>query len=311
MDHEQRDENLTTVVPPKLQKFKKWLRDPFSMALLLWHTCIVVLVAGLYRAFSPLGKDYHSEEVNEEAEGRTSQSKETRFYFVLRNDQREVENRPQRRGGLFDLREDVREACASFFCIFCVFGWNMERLRFGSMYVQTATFLIFCFAPFFMFNLASISIDNDATREAMGIIAILLSVFGLLYGGYWHIQMRKRFKLPGNNLFCCKPDVASCLQWLCCPCCSLAQEVRTADAYDIVERGENFCRNEVHGNDHPSLSPLPRECGVDTFRSNPSSLVWENGGPSTLKIEDYHSNALEFHVMGNCMMPPISSRMQR
>ncbi|GAB4833243.1 hypothetical protein Ancab_031490 [Ancistrocladus abbreviatus] len=174
----------------------------------------------------------------------TSQSKETWFYFVSRNDQREVENRPQWRGGLFDLKEDVSEACASFFCMFCVFGWNMERLRFGSMYVQTATFLIFCLAPFFVFSLASISIDNDVAIEAMGIIAILLSVVCV-----WSV-------------------------------------------------GENFCRNEVHGNDHPPLSPLPRKGGVDTFRSNPSSLVWEHGGPSTLKIEDYHSNALDFSCDG-------------
>ncbi|RYR27125.1 hypothetical protein Ahy_B02g061455 isoform A [Arachis hypogaea] len=74
-------------------------------------------------------------------------------------------------------------------------------------------------------------------------------VFGLLYGGYWRIQMRKRFNLPPNNnskLCCGNQNVRDCMQWLLCCWCSLAQEVRTVEFYDIVE--DKFsCKNQNHG----------------------------------------------------------------
>ncbi|TQD94322.1 hypothetical protein C1H46_020136 [Malus baccata] len=38
-------------------------------------------------------------------------------------------------------------------------------------------------------------------------IGLDLATFGLLYGDFWRIQMRKRFKLPVNNLCCGKPAV--------------------------------------------------------------------------------------------------------
>ncbi|XP_057744396.1 uncharacterized protein LOC130962251 isoform X2 [Arachis stenosperma] len=73
-------------------------------------------------------------------------------------------------------------------------------------------------------------------------------VFGLLYGGYWRIQMRKRFNLPPNNnnkLCCGNQNVSDCMQWLLCCWCSLAQEVRTVEFYDIVE--DKFsCKNQNH-----------------------------------------------------------------
>jgi Cys-rich protein (TIGR01571 family) len=83
----------------------------------------------------------------------------------------------------------------------------MSRLGLGNMYVHIVTFILFCLAPFFIFLL------------------------GLLYGRFLRIQMRRRFSLPAANH--AYPDLAGCLQWLCCYSCSLAQEVRTADAYEV------------------------------------------------------------------------------
>ncbi|XP_015950548.1 uncharacterized protein LOC107475430 isoform X3 [Arachis duranensis] len=74
-------------------------------------------------------------------------------------------------------------------------------------------------------------------------------VFGLLYGGYWRIQMRRRFNLPPNNnnkLCCGNQNVSDCMQWLFCCWCSLAQEVRTVEFYDIVE-DEFSCKSQNHG----------------------------------------------------------------
>lgn len=75
-------------------------------------------------------------------------------------------------------------------------------------------------------------------RYSLGGSGIVLCVFGLLYGGYWRIQMRERFKLPKQKWCCGQPNTSDCTQWLFCSCCSLCQEVRTADAFEI--RGSQF-----------------------------------------------------------------------
>ncbi|KAF9600267.1 hypothetical protein IFM89_005853 [Coptis chinensis] len=46
------------------------------------------------------------------------------------------------------------------------------------MYVHIATFLLFCLAPFWIFNLAAVNIDNEVVREALGLIGVVLCVFG-------------------------------------------------------------------------------------------------------------------------------------
>ncbi|KAI3835183.1 hypothetical protein MKW92_012464 [Papaver armeniacum] len=184
---------------------------------------------------------------------------EKRFSFAVRDDQRVVENNPEWSGGLFDLWDDIKLAYLTLFCSFCVFGWNMERLGFGNMYVHIATFILFCTAPFFIFYLAAINIHNDIVQQVMSYTGIALCVFGLLYGGFWRIQMRKRYKLPASNFCCHKPGVTDCMQWLFCCWCSLAQEVRTGDLYDIVE--DKFYRKDTNGGDQTMLSPLARESG--------------------------------------------------
>ncbi|GMH23145.1 hypothetical protein Nepgr_024988 [Nepenthes gracilis] len=193
------------------------------------------VVARIYTRRGPLGKDVdNTDVVDEESQDTRRNPMKKRFLLVPRNGRAEVDDKPVWRGGLFDVGEDVNGACLSMFCMFCVFGWNMGRIRFGDKYCQGATFIIFCLAPFLVFNVAAININNHAVTVTFFVLSVVLSVLGLLYGGVWRIVMRRRFKLSGNNSCFGKPDVSDCLQWLCCSCCSLAQEVRTIDFYDIV-----------------------------------------------------------------------------
>lgn len=257
--------------------------------------CIAVAIgapaiAGVYTIVSPLGKEYDSE-TDEEAQvpittdsNRSSQlrrkSMERRFSFASRDEQRVVESRPEWSGGVLDFWDDISLAYLSLFCSFCVFGWNMERLGFGNMYVHIATFLLFCMAPFWIFNLAAVNIDNDTARAALGTMGLILCVFGLLYGGFWRIQMRKRFNLPAYRFCCGEPAVTDCALWLCCCWCSLSQEVRTGNSYDIVEN--TFCRKKMDGGSQLPISPLPREDGVSQIRSGSSSPLGNSASP--LKI---------------------------
>lgn len=256
--------------------------------------CISVAIgsaaaAGVYTIMSPLGKEYEWE-MDEEAQEQVpivdvdktnhlrGKSFEKRFSFSLRNDQKLVVEKPSWKGGLFDLWDDISLAYLSLFCSFCVFGWNMDRLGFGNMYVHIATFLLFCMAPFWIFNLAALNIDDDNVREALGLTGVILCIFGLLYGGFWRIQIRKRFNLPANNFCCGFPAVTDCAQWLCCCWCSLAQEVRTGDYYEIVDK--KFCLKKIKDPEHPDLSPLPREGGAGQLRGNQSSPHWGDSSPS-------------------------------
>lgn len=248
--------------------------------------CISVAIAapafaGVYTILSPLGRDYNEPDEEMQVQINSSElrakSFEKRYSFVLRDDRRVVETEPQWSGGLFDLWDDISVAYLSLFCGFCVFGWNMDRLGFGNMYVHIATFLLFCMAPFWIFNLAAVNIGNETVREALSLTGFVLCIFGLLYGGFWRIQMRKRFHLPASNFCCGYPAVTDCAQWLCCCMCSLAQEVRTADFYDIEE--DKFYRKDVPDGDPSLLSPLPREAGSSAFHSGPSSPQQINSSP--------------------------------
>lgn len=244
-------------------------RPPVGVGLTISVAICAPAVAGLYNNLSPLGKDYEAQpQADEESQQAPSGSNpqlqrkalEKKYSFAVApgEDGRVAERSPQWTGGLFDLWDDISLAYLSLFCTCCVFGWNMSRLGFGNMYVHMVTFLLFCLAPFFIFNLAAINIDNEAVRDALGLGGILLCAFGLLYGGFWRIQMRRRFNLPANDLCCGKPDVTDCFQWLCCYSCSLAQEVRTADAYQVVQN--NLYRREAndgHGafSSHSQMHP--------------------------------------------------------
>ncbi|OWM69901.1 uncharacterized protein LOC116196526 [Punica granatum] len=259
--------------------YKRSERPAFGVGICISVAIGAPAVAGLYTIISPLGKDYVSEfdeesqlEVSSTGQALRRKSLEKRYSFALReqDEQRIVETSPRWSGGILDFWNDISIAYLSLFCSCCVFGWNMERLRFGNMYVHIATFILFCMAPFWIFNLAAVNIDNEIVREVLSVAGILLCLFGLLYGGFWRIQMRKRYNLPPYKFCFGKPAAADCALWLCCCWCSLAQEVRTSNSYDIME--EKFCVKRVVENDKDkegqAMSPLPRE---DQVKSGPSS----------------------------------------
>ncbi|XP_057509894.1 uncharacterized protein LOC130792352 [Actinidia eriantha] len=266
--------------------YKRSERPPIGVGICISVAIGAPAIAGVYSILSPLGKDYDCE-LDVEAQGQITttevsqlrrKSLEKRFSFASRDERRIVESRPKWSGGILDFWDDISLAYLSLFCSFCVFGWNMERLGFGNMYVHIATFLLFCMAPFWIFNLAAININNEIVREALGVTGIFLCVFGLLYGGFWRIQMRKRFNLPPYNFCCGKPAVADCALWLFCCWCSLAQEVRTGNLYDIVE--DKFYRKQVDECGQLPISPLPREDGDFQLRSGPSSPLGNISSPS-------------------------------
>lgn len=302
--------------------------------------CISVAIgapafSGIYNMLSPLGRDY---EINADQEAQTPEntstpvtppsqlqlkSLERRYSFALHGNQRIPESDPQWVGGLYDLWDDIALGYLSVFCSCCVFGWNMEKLGFGNMYVHILTFFLFCIAPFFIFNLAAINIDNESVREVLGIAGILLCVFGLLYGGFWRIQMRKRFKLPAYTFCCGKPSVTDCFLWLCCCACALAQEVRTADYYDIVE--DTLILKKTWDGDEFPFSPLRREDALPLYISSPGSVNYNGNLNPTHKMREsstptrspsrfapgspsspYRGNASPLEMMGESSAPTRS-----
>ncbi|XP_057536207.1 uncharacterized protein LOC130814168 [Amaranthus tricolor] len=279
--------------------YRRSNRPLIGVAICLFVAIAAPAVAGLYCVLSPLGKDYECGVDEESPNPLKRQSLEKRYAFATQDGRGTIENKPEWKGGLFSLWEDFSVAYLSLFCCFCVFGWNMERLGFGNMYVHIATFLLFCMAPFWILNLAAVNIDNVAVQGILGVTGIALCLFGLLYGGFWRIQMRKRFNLPPNNSCFGKPNVADCAQWLCCCWCSLAQEVRTADFYEIMEYS-TYKKNDY--NRHTPLTPLPRE-GSTTAQSmsNMSTSFWLDSNSSKIK-----SSVL----MDETMIPPNPATMR-
>lgn len=48
------------------------------------------------------------------------------------------------------------------------------------------------------------------------------------------MRMRETYGLPAETWCCGQPTLSDLAQWLMCSCCSLCQEVRTAEAFHIV-----------------------------------------------------------------------------
>ncbi|CAI0423994.1 unnamed protein product [Linum tenue] len=287
--------------------YRRSARPAIGVAICLSVAIAAPAIASVYCILSPLGKEYEDLGMDDdvESQSRRLSSSEKRFSFASRSELADcAENAPNWKGGLFDIWDDISVAYLSLFCTCCAFGWNMERLGFGNMYVHIATFMLFCSAPFWIFNLAAVNIDNDTARSAMGLIGVVLCLFGLLYGGFWRIQMRKRFNLPAadKDVCCGKPEVADCAQWLCCCWCSLAQEVRTADFYDVVEN--KFYRKQ--GNELPAMSPLGREGrNPSPAPSRPTRLNYSTGRP-VFEIQPQFSAEDD-----DVMKPPVLSSIQR
>ena len=78
--------------------------------------------------------------------------------------------------------------------------------------------------------------------------------------------MRKRYKLPGGRgwWWCGSAAVGDCVKWLCCWSCALAQEVRTANFYDVEDDRFVAVVGARDGEGRPVLVPLPREASATT-----------------------------------------------
>nr|KYP45492.1 hypothetical protein KK1_032966 [Cajanus cajan] len=279
--------------------FNRFERPVVGVGICISIAIAASAIAGVYCIASPLGKEY---EIDEEAQNHIP----TNNTFATRNDHSLVEYTPQWRGGLFDFLDNLSVACLALFCSFCVFGRNMERLHFGNMYVHIATFLLFCVAPFWIYNVATLNIDDESVRRAFGLMGILLCVFGLLYGGYWRIQMRERFNLPPNKICCGNPAMTDCIQWLFCCWCSLAQEVRTAEFYDIVDE-KFFSKRQTESCVQPALNSLPAEDKAPHVTSMSTSF-WSSHGLSKIWSEESKDYSRE--KKQNVMEAPIPLSIQ-
>jgi Cys-rich protein (TIGR01571 family) len=115
-----------------------------------------------------------------------------------------------------------------------------------------------------MFSDNFCGISFRIVRESLGRGGIVLCIFGLLYGGFWRIRMRQRYNLPSKTWCCGQPNMTDCTQWLFCSCCSLCQEVRTAEAFDVIDdkfyaRSQARAESPGHESAHQSvlLNPVP------------------------------------------------------
>ncbi|KAG8089284.1 hypothetical protein GUJ93_ZPchr0011g27653 [Zizania palustris] len=182
---------------------------------------VAPVVAVVYTVCCPLGKDNYDLACSDA--GSMTQHPATGHAVV----------EPEWAGGMFDCGSDAAAGWLSLSCTFCVFGWNMERLGFGSMFVHTATFVLLCFAPLWVLGVSAFHIHDVVIGDTIGVAGAVLCVCGLLYGGYWRIQMRERFGLPGSSACCGSSSLTDYARWLFCWPCALAQEVRTARLYHI------------------------------------------------------------------------------
>ncbi|PKU86556.1 hypothetical protein MA16_Dca020002 [Dendrobium catenatum] len=163
-----------------------------------------------------------------------------------------------RYGPLYRTNEEDEEIVfLAFPCTFYVFGWNMERLGFGNKFVHIIKFKLVCISPFLIFYITFLKVIDDKIKLILVIIGGILCVFGSFYGGFWRTKMRKKFKLHGYSFCCGSSTITDYIQWLFCWSCSLAQEVRTANFYDIEKDG--FYEKVIKDGQKPVLILVPLE----------------------------------------------------
>ncbi|KAM3313832.1 hypothetical protein ACQJBY_032999 [Aegilops geniculata] len=227
------------------------------------------VVAALYLAYSPLGRkqardpDAEPSSSGEEANGHGgAPESDGRGVDIRIYNRSVVVSRPEWSGGLCDCCDDGTVCALSATCTFCVFGWNMERLGFGNMYVHAFTFILLCVAPLLIFSVTALNVYDDDIRDTVVAVGVLLCFCGFLYGGYWRTQMRKRYKLPAGGGGR-RAAVGDCAKWLFCWSCALAQEVRTANFYDFDD--DRFVGHGARNEEGRAvLVPLPREASTST-----------------------------------------------
>lgn len=261
--------------------YRRANRPPIGVAVTLLLSFGAAAAAGIYNSLSPLGRDYFvgvDEEVapdevdlisdkmeRAECTGHSSSIHPTLFklhnprYKLLEKSKsfasregKPVLN-PEWEGGVFDCYDEPTISILAILCSPCVMGFNYERLGFGNRYVHIVTFFLLLGAPYMVFNLAAINIDNSYVRTSLGVTGIVLCAFSLLYGGFWRIRIRERYNLPSYTWCCNKPKASDCFLWLFCCFCSLCQEVRTAEAYDV--RNDKFFSRSLAKPQTPGSSP--------------------------------------------------------
>ena len=165
--------------------YRRANRPAIGVAITLLVSFGAAAAAGIYNTLSPLGKDYHPEDEEmsthdellvemERADSGGHTSSNHPRVFKLHNKRYKMleksksftckEGRPvkdpQWEGGLFSCHEEPTISILTVLCFPCVMGFNYERLGFGNRYVHVVTFLLLVGAPFLVFNLAAINIDN-------------------------------------------------------------------------------------------------------------------------------------------------------
>ncbi|KAG0457694.1 hypothetical protein HPP92_022851 [Vanilla planifolia] len=252
--------------------------------------------AGVYAIYSPLGREH-------EADGDEEMQNSTKNRTGLKlSSQRILVSEPEWIGGPFDCFSDIPVAYLSCCCTCCVFGWNMERLGFGNMYVHIVTFLLLCLAPFWIFNISALKVHDYVIGDVLGISGIVLCLFGLLYGGFWRIQMRKRFKLPENRFCCASASLTDYLQWMFCWSCALAQEVRTANFYDVEDDSLFRRPSGEDGERQPLLSSSVSEIGSS---SSLLSFAFDLENPDVVEEEERNIGSAVAEVKDEAIQPLV------
>ncbi|KAF8748899.1 hypothetical protein HU200_012827 [Digitaria exilis] len=214
------------------------------------------VAAAVYMVYGPLGKKIAVLPTSSTDDDEESSTANTSQQQNDNNGGRVAVDKPEWAGGLLDVGDDPTVAALSVTCTFCVFGWNMERLGLGNMYVHVFTFVLLCAAPVLVFAVAAIHMHDRALGSVVGAAGAVLSVLGLLYGGFWRAQMRRHLGLPRESSVCGgRAATADYVKWLLCAPCALAQEVRTSNLYDVdVEEG-NVVKLYVRSTDDEDVSP--------------------------------------------------------
>lgn len=215
-----------------LRKSRPELAQTLSFAI----GTVCPIIAGLYTVYSPLG------------DSNNNMSLELKQEEELQCDRYVIVEKREWKGRIYDCNDDKCTCMLSVFCTFWVFGRNMQRLGFGNMYVHMVTFCLLCVAPFWIFSICAINICNDVVRDIVGVTGLVLCLFGLIYGGFWRIKIREKFGIDGNGAH-------DYVKWIFCWSCSLAQEVRTVNFYDIDQNDDTVdMENEKNSDDDDESS---------------------------------------------------------
>ncbi|KAL5203839.1 hypothetical protein ABZP36_008710 [Zizania latifolia] len=260
-------------------------------------------VAGLYMIYGPLGRKIVLIPASSDEEAAVVQVDEVNTMVQCDdNNTGVVVAKPEWAGGLFDLGDDPTVAALSLSCTLCVFGWNMERLGLGNMYVHVFTFAFLCAAPVLVFTVAALNIHDASLGFVVGAMGTLLSVLGLMYGGFWRVQMRRRYGMPADRWSMCggRAVAADYTKWLCCSACALAQEVRTANLYDVEDdvlyarRREELNGGEDEMSSEPAaaMAPLEREACVVAVDAPPLPITIQEKDCIIVELRPSSSSSL-------------------